>query len=202
MPAFAAREGESVISLAVRVIRDTPRPLVGVAPPLAAVVSRAMSKQPGERYPSAAALRNALQSVELSWPPTNLVEPEAADLVTEVMAPQVPNDEGHGAGARTPLQDRTVTAVAASHDQRGRTTRWLAAVIGALVIFGGVAALWTSQRHHPSAARLTMPPVVTPSVSRPVPTARSTRGGSPSPTKTIAPGIASPASPGAGSAPR
>ncbi|HET9692470.1 MAG TPA: serine/threonine-protein kinase [Acidimicrobiales bacterium] len=86
-PAFAARDGEPAIGLAVRVVRDEVPPLAapGVPPALAALAARAMAKDPAHRPPSAAALRAELEAVA-STPaaPTAAVAPAVAAAAAEV----------------------------------------------------------------------------------------------------------------------
>ncbi|MCU4182821.1 serine/threonine protein kinase [Acidiferrimicrobium sp. IK] len=69
-PAFCSHPDESVIAFAVRVINEQPPSLRdhGVAPGLAAVVERAMAKDPTARYPSAAALADDLRGADLRPP--------------------------------------------------------------------------------------------------------------------------------------
>ncbi len=90
-PPFVPREGEALISLAVRAMVDSPADLreAGVDPALAAVVARAMTKDPAGRYPSAAALRDVLKSVETRRPsdePTELPHLPPGRPVSDVVA--------------------------------------------------------------------------------------------------------------------
>jgi hypothetical protein len=161
IPPFPARQGEAVISLAVRAMGETPKPLVGVSPALAAVIERAMSKDPAGRYPSAKALRDALESVDLSSRPATALEPGEAGVVTEAMPQEALLDE------RATPQDRDVTGAATPAGGRERSGRLLAGVIAALLILGAAAAVWTVHRQKPPAARLAGPHVATSPTSRP-----------------------------------
>jgi tetratricopeptide (TPR) repeat protein/TolB-like protein len=62
-------DGPTPVSLAISILNDTPASLRSlnpdVDPALEAVVSRAMARNPDHRYPSAAALRSALERVDL-----------------------------------------------------------------------------------------------------------------------------------------
>ena len=66
-PPFRARDGESVVAFAVRVIGEEPADLLeaGVPPALAAVVARAMAKDPAQRFVSVAAFEAALRAADL-----------------------------------------------------------------------------------------------------------------------------------------
>ena len=61
-PAFAPRDGEPAIGLAVRVVQEQAPPLGAEVPPsLAASAARAMARDPADRFPSARALAAALR---------------------------------------------------------------------------------------------------------------------------------------------
>jgi hypothetical protein len=64
---FRRVDGEPAVATAMRVLSDEPAHLkdAGVPAPLAAVVERAMAKDPAHRYPTALALRQALETVDL-----------------------------------------------------------------------------------------------------------------------------------------
>ncbi|HET9078364.1 MAG TPA: protein kinase [Acidimicrobiales bacterium] len=72
-PAFAPRPGEAPIAFAVRVYSEPAPDLAGccpVPPALAAVVAKAMAKDPAARYGSAEAFRDALLGTGLNEPVT------------------------------------------------------------------------------------------------------------------------------------
>jgi serine/threonine-protein kinase len=54
--------GDGMHSVVVAVLEDEPPPLVGAPPRLAAVIARALSKDPADRYPSATLLAEALRT--------------------------------------------------------------------------------------------------------------------------------------------
>jgi serine/threonine protein kinase len=196
IPPFPARDGEGVISLAVRVMGEAPKPLVGVSPALAAVITQAMSKDPADRHPSAAALRDALKSVDLTSRRATALEPDEAGVITEVMAGEVPLDE------RVTPPDRELTGSATPTDRRGRSGRLLAGVVAALLILGAAAAVWTVHRRQSSATRRAGPYVAVSPKSQPTTsTVTATPLASPPPTTTTPPTVATPTSAGAGSSP-
>ncbi|SCL16004.1 serine/threonine-protein kinase [Micromonospora inyonensis] len=58
-------EGDNPLEIAMRHVRETPRPLPGdIPPPVRALVDRAMAKDPTARWPSAAALAGAARQVK------------------------------------------------------------------------------------------------------------------------------------------
>lgn len=58
-------EGDNPLEIAMRHVRDTPRPLPGDIPPqVKAIVERAMAKEPGHRWPSAAALASVARQAK------------------------------------------------------------------------------------------------------------------------------------------
>jgi serine/threonine protein kinase len=65
---FQMQAGETPIAFAMRVIeREPPDPAeAGVRGPLARIIATAMAKQPVDRYPSAAAVKEALQALQRS----------------------------------------------------------------------------------------------------------------------------------------
>ncbi|QDY11367.1 serine/threonine protein kinase [Micromonospora sp. HM134] len=58
-------EGDNPLEIAMKHVRDTPRPLPGdIPPPVKAIVERAMAKEPGHRWPSAAALASVARQAK------------------------------------------------------------------------------------------------------------------------------------------
>ena len=64
-PPFTAQPGEAPIAFAVRVMQSDPPPLDGAPPAPAAVVRRAMAKDPGQRFATAEAMTGALRDAEV-----------------------------------------------------------------------------------------------------------------------------------------
>ncbi|MGC4808407.1 protein kinase domain-containing protein [Micromonospora sp. DT233] len=59
-------EGENPLEIAMKHVRDSPRPLpADIPPPVRAIVERAMAKDPAARWPSAAALAGAARQAKL-----------------------------------------------------------------------------------------------------------------------------------------
>ncbi|MER5700559.1 protein kinase [Micromonospora sp. NPDC002296] len=60
-------EGDNPLEIAMRHVRDAPRPLPGdIPPPVRAIVERAMAKDPTARWPSAAALAGVARQAKLA----------------------------------------------------------------------------------------------------------------------------------------
>ncbi|WBB73614.1 serine/threonine-protein kinase [Micromonospora sp. WMMD1128] len=60
-------EGDNPLEIAMKHVRDTPRPLPADIPPqVRAIVERAMAKEPGARWPSAAALASVARQAKLA----------------------------------------------------------------------------------------------------------------------------------------
>lgn len=58
-------EGDNPLEIAMRHVRETPRPLPGdIPPPVRALVERALAKDPAARWPSAAALAGAARQIK------------------------------------------------------------------------------------------------------------------------------------------
>lgn len=78
-PPFAGLDGEVAVAQAMRVVNEQPAPLAssGVAGPIVEVVERAMAKDPGQRYASAAEFRDALARLQPVAGPRD-AEPGAA----------------------------------------------------------------------------------------------------------------------------
>ncbi|MFF3853017.1 protein kinase [Micromonospora sp. NPDC002575] len=60
-------EGDNPLEIAMKHVRDTPRPLpADIPPPVRAIVERAMAKDPAARWPSAAALAGVARQAKLA----------------------------------------------------------------------------------------------------------------------------------------
>lgn len=149
---FSRDTDENVAATLLRVLQDAPPDVrsLGVPEPLAQVLERAMSKQPGMRPMSAAEFGRELQRVqgELGLPVTQMTvppKPDSTSPVTPMSAPTV--DEWDR--ARTPTAPlgpggppgATPAARGAEHGRGRGKGRWIAiAVVVALLIAGGVWA--------------------------------------------------------------
>ncbi|MDQ2754832.1 MAG: protein kinase [Actinomycetota bacterium] len=141
---FAARDGEPLIALAVRSIGEVPDNLreLGVPPRLATVVDRAMAKDPSDRYPTAAALGAALQSIDLR--PTS-VAPPTQKAFERPLPPAGPLEPG-------PVEPDPVDQAPPNSPSR-RPGRALAGTLAVLLVAGlGLAAL-LNQDHPAKSAR-------------------------------------------------
>ena len=159
-PPYVARPEEPAIAFAVRVMQGDPPPLANVPPALAAVVERAMAKEPGRRYATAADFRSALADADTGGLP-------------------LPADPGP---TRTwPVQAQPVRVRAAptrtgSGGRRPGRGRMAAGLVGLLLLVGGgltALALAGSGRGAPrsavhaasGAAATTLPPSTPASVA-------------------------------------
>ena len=150
-PPFGGAEGELAVAQAMRVVREEPAPLTsfGVAGPIAAVVDRAMAKDPNERYGSAAEFRDALATVQTT--PVGARPPTAPDTVP------VPAATPPSAPAATP-PSAPAPAAPPSSGHRHRTV--LIAAVAAIALAGagtgiGLASAGGSHAgRHGVAARL------------------------------------------------
>ena len=80
--------GNSLSAILARLLHDEAPPLVDASPAICAVIARAHAKRPEQRYPSAAAMREALRgAVRLSAMPP--VSPDAAPEEATVVRPPV-----------------------------------------------------------------------------------------------------------------
>lgn len=142
---FPVPEDGGPMAMAVRIIGDEAPDLraSGVPAGVAAVIERAMAKRPGDRYPSAAALRQALQGIAgdgrgattamaaaptagvTTVVPATAVQPALIDLRDDVPTP-----------APAPAPRRPPVAAAAPATGRA----WWPFLLGALVVLGVIAA--------------------------------------------------------------
>jgi serine/threonine-protein kinase PknK len=129
-PPFAAPSDSSPMAMAMRVVSDEAPDLgaAGVPGGLAAVVERAMSKDPAARYPSAAAMREALEALDapptVVTPTVTTVRPEPTALVPPTPAPA------------------PVTATRSAPPRR--RAAWLPLALVGLVILGVLAAAYVA----------------------------------------------------------
>ncbi|MCO1596414.1 protein kinase [Micromonospora sp. RHAY321] len=121
-------EGDNALDIAMRHVRETPRPLPADIPPqVRAVVERALAKDPAARWPSAAALagvarqlkaalsqqaRAGGQSGPISGVPSSPAAPGRAQV------PQAPHHRPPGAPHRPPAAAQRPTAIAPAQQPR------------------------------------------------------------------------------------
>ena len=132
-PPFAAPSDSSPMAMAMRVVSDDAPDLraAGVPGGLAAVVERAMSKDPAARYPSAAAMRDALEALDA--PPT-IVTPTVTTVRSEPTAIVPP----------TPAPAPAPAPVTAARSAPQRRAAWLPLALVALVLLGVLAAAYVA----------------------------------------------------------
>lgn len=128
-PPYESGPDEAAIALAVRVLNDAPPDLraFGVPDALASVIEQAMARDVSDRFQTAAALRDALDAVDLGPAPT---EP-----ATTVLAP-VPPPPAPTPTATEPVPIVAPAPVAPAPVRRGEPPRgqgWILVVLALLV---------------------------------------------------------------------
>ncbi|MEV0324903.1 protein kinase [Micromonospora echinospora] len=84
-------EGDNPLEIAMRHVRETPRPLPGDIPPsVRALVDRAMAKDPAARWPSAAALAGAARQVKAALAHQNRPGGRARPVSVAPSSPAMP----------------------------------------------------------------------------------------------------------------
>ncbi|OZV80026.1 serine/threonine protein kinase [Micromonospora echinospora] len=84
-------EGDNPLEIAMRHVRETPRPLPGdIPPPVRALVDRAMAKDPAARWPSAAALAGAARQVKAALAHQNRPGGRARPVSVAPSSPAMP----------------------------------------------------------------------------------------------------------------
>lgn len=118
----------SAIELALRHLSDPPPPLPDQIPPaLAAIVSRALAKEPNERYPTAREMADALAAVELS---------AAAEPVHDA-SPPAQSARRQERPDRTRIAPRLAPRITFNPPER---RRYLALLAGAIVLLVAMIA--------------------------------------------------------------
>jgi serine/threonine-protein kinase len=140
--------GDSAVEVAVRHLNDPPPPLPGSVPrELAAIVERALAKEPGERFPDGAALADALAALPadvLEAAPTQApAEAAPAELLTDLTS-AAPTRVAGAQTAATALAPRRppppTTPPTRYRSGRGRPL----AAVALLIVIAGAIALVTS----------------------------------------------------------
>ncbi|MFI6823041.1 protein kinase [Micromonospora sp. NPDC050187] len=84
-------EGDNPLEIAMRHVRETPRPLpADIPPPVRALVDRAMAKDPAARWPSAAALAGAARQVKAALAHQNRPGGRARPISAAPSSPATP----------------------------------------------------------------------------------------------------------------
>jgi serine/threonine protein kinase len=169
--------GETPLALCRAIVSDAPRPLRELRPDVsaaaAAVVTRAMAKDPRDRYPSAGDMMRALDGAALGEP-TQPIDTEAAQridtqptvparsLTTIVLEPTAlaPTTLAPTTLAPTTPRERLVPSRVASRGPGGRKRARLVAVLAAGAATVGVGLILGVASH--GAGKATTPTVTTP----------------------------------------
>ncbi|RZU32869.1 protein kinase domain-containing protein [Blastococcus saxobsidens] len=124
-------EAENPVQIAVMHIRDTPAPLpAGVPADVRALVERAMAKDPAQRFPDGAALRDAAGRLAAGLPTSP--SPRTATAVLPASGP---------ATVPVPAQAATAAAAGAPVAAAPGRRRWLIPALVALVVTALVVAV-------------------------------------------------------------
>ncbi|MDO8879509.1 MAG: Stk1 family PASTA domain-containing Ser/Thr kinase [Coriobacteriia bacterium] len=130
-------DGDTPVATALMQVNDEatpPRQVRGSIPPgLEAVILRAMRKDPGQRYTSAAEMRDDLKRVISGEPAIGGAYGGVADIGQTSVLPAV--DRTSTPRAETPLPVRSIP--------ERRTNPWMWVAIGALIIALGIAGAYT-----------------------------------------------------------
>jgi serine/threonine protein kinase len=202
-PPFTSRPGEPPVGFAMRIMREAPPDLraAGVPESLAAVIERAMAKDPGERYDSAIGFKNALQSVDLAFNPDTdrdtdanpgdatiaaAALPSVPDILPAAPVPaRVQRPEPVAAAAQRPLPplplnpdprgERSAPVVTRTSNQPRRALLTATAVV-TLVLVGALVALLVAHRPRAATAShisgIAAPPATAATTASPAPPAK------------------------------
>jgi hypothetical protein len=190
-PPFAAAHGEPPIATAMRVLHDPPADLLatGVPPALAAVIDRAMEKDPAARFPSADALLEALDRVDLSAPSpahgldTTQVVPVAPATVA-ITTPPTPVAWPAPSAAQPAAPDSARRAAARS---RRPNAVWLAAVAGVSLVLVALIAVLLSQSGDGGAGSATATTAAPGAAATPTTARAATGSAKPTTTRSLGP---------------
>lgn len=184
-PPFSAENGAELVS---KHAYEEPAPMPNTAPALAAVVMRLLSKNPEDRYPSAAATRQALEealalphaAAPVALPPQHSAswqrERPATVLSEEsVMAvmPRASDEDPLTADDVTSVSVRAESPTRLVHQPRPLRLVPILLTLGVLVVVGGAGYYWVAQREAtvraPLAPPVTNAPAVAPAPPPPPP---------------------------------
>jgi serine/threonine protein kinase len=168
-PPFEVPDGGAPIAMAMRIVEEDPPGLgaAGVPRPLAAVVERAMAKDPKARFPSAAALRDALDGLDLAAPDDDAtVAIAAAPAAATTVAPIV--------DVREPAPEPVREPVASPAPPRRSATRSWAPLVVALLAIGVVAVALLAGLGDDDEPPATTTTTSTPATSEAAPSSTST----------------------------
>ena len=141
--------GNSAVEVAVRHLNEPPPPLPrGVPPQLAAVVDRALAKEPEDRYRDGAAMADALAAIPpgvlRTTPPAPVPAPSTGDEATNVVRTALTSAAPTRVAARETAATRLAPPPAPRRPaSRPVHRRRIVALLGLLAIAGGVVALLT-----------------------------------------------------------
>src|SRR4051812_7728708 len=138
--------GDSAVEVAVRHLNDPPPPLPGTVPPqLAAVVQRALKKEPDQRFPDGGAMADALAALPARdlraapAPESSAAATRVAGAHTAATAMVRKPEEGTAATALAPGPSRAPAPKRTMH--RPHRRRLLAALALLVVVAGAIALL-------------------------------------------------------------
>jgi eukaryotic-like serine/threonine-protein kinase len=119
-------QGESAVTVAYQHVQEPPRPprewTGDISPASEAVAMRALAKNPANRYPSAAAMREDLLNARVGQPVTAPAVLTAADTAL--------------------LEPAAATRPARTHEQEQRRKRWVYVLLAILALLALIAGIW------------------------------------------------------------
>jgi eukaryotic-like serine/threonine-protein kinase len=143
--------GDSPVAIAYQHVRENPIPPTRIDPDIPrwadAVVLKAMAKAPADRYQSAAEMRADLQRAAQGMPVAAVAPPTRMDMY-DPRTQRMGADQMMGAGATTRIPPVDYGEYGddggydrGGYDRGGRSFRWIAWVLGLLLVAGVVAGV-------------------------------------------------------------